>query len=51
MNTENEYIAVIWPDIQEYMDLPRWKEVAFDPKKDMQFVPKDIINNDQKRKD
>ena len=43
MNTENEYIAVIWPDIQEYMDSPRWNEVGFDADKNLWFVPKDMI--------
>ena len=35
MNTENEYIAVIWPDIQEYMDSPRWYGVGFDADKNL----------------
>ena len=43
MNTENEYIAVIWPDIQEYMDSPRQDEVGFDADKNLWFVPKDMI--------
>lgn len=43
MNTENEYIAVIWPDIQEYMDSPRCDEVGFDADKNLWFVPKDMI--------
>lgn len=45
MNTENEYIVVLWPDIQEYVDSPRWDEVGFDSNKNMWFVPKDMINN------
>ena len=43
MNTEKEYIAVIWPDIQEYMDSPRWDEVGFDADKNLWSVPKDMI--------
>ena len=43
MNTENEYIAVIWSDIQEYIDSPRWDEVGFDADKNLWFVPKDMI--------
>ena len=40
---DDEYIAVLWPDIQEYMDLPRWDEVGFDADKNLWFVPKDMI--------
>lgn len=43
---DDEYIAVYWPDIQEYMDSSRWEEVAFDSNKNMWFVPKDMIKNE-----
>ena len=40
---DDEYIAVEWPDIQEYMDSSRWDEVGFDADKNLWFVPKDMI--------
>lgn len=39
----DEYIALKWPEVQEYMESPRWGEVGYDPKKDLWFVPKDMI--------
>lgn len=38
-----EYIAFGWPEIQEYMESPRWHEVGYDPNKDIWFVPKDMV--------
>lgn len=38
-----EYIALEWPEIQEYMESPRWDEVGFDIDKNIWFVPKDMI--------
>lgn len=43
---DDEYIAVEWPDIQEYMDSPRWNEIGFDADKNLWFVPKDMIKNE-----
>lgn len=43
---DDEYIAVLWPDIQEYMDSPRWDEVGFDADKNLWFVPKDMIKDE-----
>ena len=43
---DDEYIAVEWPDIQEYMDSPRWDEVGFDADKNLWFVPKDMIKDE-----
>ena len=40
---DDEYIAVEWPDIQEYMDSLRWDEVGFDADKNLWFIPKDMI--------
>lgn len=40
---DNEYIAVGFPDIQEYIDSPRWNEIGFDADKTLWFVPKDMI--------
>ena len=40
---DDEYIAVEFPEIQEYMDSPRWDEVGFDADKNLWFVPKDMI--------
>lgn len=39
----NEYIALGWPEIQEYMESPRWKEVGYDTNLGLWFVPKDMI--------
>ena len=39
----NHFIAVLWPDIQEYMDSPRWDEVGFDADKNLWFVPEDFF--------
>lgn len=43
---DDEYIAVGFPDIQEYMESPRWDEVGFDADKNLWFVPKDMIKNE-----
>lgn len=43
---DNEYIAVGFPYIQEYMDSPRWNEIGFDADKTLWFVPKDMIKNE-----
>lgn len=35
-----KYLAVGWPEIQEYMDHPDYpEECYFDPKKDTWFIP------------
>ena len=46
MIKDDEYIAVGFPDIQHYMDSPRWDEVGFDADKNLWFVPKDMIKNE-----
>ena len=43
---DDEYIAVGFPEIQEYMDSPRWDEIGFDSDKNLWFVPKDMIKNE-----
>ena len=43
---DDEYIAVGFPEIQEYMDSPRWNEVGFDADKNLWFVPKDMIKDE-----
>ena len=43
---DDEYIAVGFSEIQEYMDSPRWDEVGFDADKNLWFVPKDMIKNE-----
>ena len=40
---DDEYIAVGFPEIQEYTDSPRWDKVGFDADKNLWFVPKDMI--------
>lgn len=40
---KNEYVALGWPEIQEYMESLRWDEVSYDSGKDIWFVPKDMI--------
>ena len=30
-----KYIAFEWPDIQEFMDNPKWEDVGFDPNKNI----------------
>ena len=41
-----KYIEIEWPDIQGYMDNPKWDEdVGFDPVKNVWYVPEDIINS------
>lgn len=35
-----KYIAFEWPDIQEFMDNPKWGDVGFDPDK-----IKELFNN------
>lgn len=37
-----EYIAVKWPEVQEYMKDGKFSEVGYDPKMDLWFVPKDM---------
>lgn len=39
----DKYIALTWPEIQEYMESPRWDEVCFDSKNNLWFVPEDMI--------
>ena len=35
-----KYIKVAWPEIQDYMDNPQYKEeVSFDPEKNCWFIP------------
>ena len=39
-----KYIKVEWPDIQEYMNRPDWKENHYyDPTKDVWFIPESWI--------
>ena len=38
-----KYIALEWPDIQAFMDNLDWKEVGFDPNKNIWFVPEDFF--------
>lgn len=38
-----KYIALEWPDIQAFMDNPKWKDVGFDPNKNIWFVPEDFF--------
>lgn len=40
MEYTNEYIA--FPEIQKYMESSDWDRVAFDPDKNLWFVPKDM---------
>ena len=40
-----KYIAVEWPDIQDFMDNPKWKDVGFDPNKNIWFVPEDLLES------
>ena len=38
-----KYIKVGWPEIQDYMDNPRYREeVYFDPRENYWFVPEDM---------
>ena len=38
-----KYIKVEWPEIQDYMDNPRYsEEVSYDPKKNCWFIPEDM---------
>lgn len=38
-----KYILVIWPEIQDYMGNPEYKNsVFYDPEKDAYFVPEDF---------
>ena len=39
-----EYIAVKWPEVQEYMTDDEFSEVGYDPKMDLWFVPKEMYN-------
>lgn len=37
-----KFIAVDWPEIQEYMERPDYKQrVAFDPQKNLWFIPEE----------
>jgi hypothetical protein len=40
-----KYIAFEWPDIQGFMDNPKWEDVGYDPDKNIWFVPEDMISN------
>ena len=37
------YEKVDWPDIQEFMDNPKWEDVGFDPNKNIWSVPEDFF--------
>lgn len=40
-----KYIAVGWPEIQDYMDDTSYPDsVGFDPEKNIWFVPEDMYN-------
>lgn len=41
-----KYIALEWPDIQVFMDNPKWEDVGFDPNKNIWFVPEDAFKYD-----
>lgn len=43
MTKDDKYIAVGFPDIQKYMESPRWNEIGFDSDKNLWFVPEDMI--------
>lgn len=43
-----KFIEVTWPDIQNYMEHPRWKEVGFDPDKNTWYVPEDMLQSRNK---
>ena len=40
-----KYIAIEWPDIQNFMGNPKREYVGFDPDKNIWFVPEDMVNN------
>lgn len=41
----NKYIAVNWPEIQDFMEHPNYQEeVCFDADKNIWFVPEEMYN-------
>lgn len=43
--TKDIYIAVTWPEIQDFMEHPNYyEEVYFDPEKNVWFVPEGMYN-------
>lgn len=43
--TKDIYIAVSWPEVQDFMEHPRYyEEVCFDPNKNLWFLPQDLYD-------
>lgn len=43
-----KYVAVLWPDVQEYMSIPEFsQENYFDSRKNVWLIPEEWVNDNK----